>query len=76
MEVTELRDSRRLVTVEVYYKQHHWKQSLWVETIVIDKFIQITGSIRSAKEKLITVVSRMKDDLKKITVAVINKTKT
>lgn len=76
MEVTELRDSRRLVTVEVYYKQHHWKQSLWVETIVVDKVIQITGSIKSVKEKLITVVSRMRDELKKITVMVINKTKT
>lgn len=70
LEVTDLRDSRRLVTVEVFYKNHHWKQSLWIETIVIDKVIQITSSIKSAKEKLITVISRMKDDLKKITVAV------
>ena len=75
LEVTELRDSRRLVTVEVYYKQHRWKQSLWVETIVIDKVLQITSTIRSIKNKMITVVSRLKNDLKSITVSVINKRK-
>lgn len=76
MEVTELRDSRRLVTVEVFYKNHHWKQSMWIETIVIDKVIQITGAVRSVKEKMITVVSRIKDEFKKITVTVINRKKT
>lgn len=76
MEVTELRDSRRLVTVEVFYKNHHWKQSLWVETIVIDKVVQISSSIRSVKEKMITVVTRIRDELKKISVTVINKNKT
>lgn len=76
LEVTELRDSRRLVTVEVFYKNHHWKQSLWVETIVIDKVVQISSSIRSVKEKMITVVTRIRDELKKISVTVINKNKT
>lgn len=52
------------------------KQSLWVETIVIDKVVQISSSIRSVKEKIITVVSRMRDELKKISVTVINKNKT
>ena len=70
LEVTELRDSRRLVTVEVFYKNHHWKQSLWVETIVIDKVVQISSSIRSVKEKMITVVTRIRDELKKITVTI------
>lgn len=76
LEVTELRESRRLVTVEVFYKNHHWKQSLWVETIVIDKVVQISSSIRSVKEKMITVVTRIRDELKKISVTVINKNKT
>jgi hypothetical protein len=76
LEVTELRDSRRLVTVEVFYKNHHWKQSLWVETIVIDKVIQISSSIKSVKDKMITVVSRIRDEFKKITVTVINRKKT
>lgn len=70
LEMTELRDSRRLVTVEVFYKNHHWKQSMWIETIVIDKVIQITGAIKSVKEKMITVVSRMRGELRDIIVKV------
>lgn len=70
LEVTELRDSRRLVTVEVLYKNHSWKQSLWIETIVLDKIIQISTAIRSVREKVIAVVSRMRDEIKKIVVTV------
>lgn len=75
LEVTEIRDSRRLVTVEVFYKTRRWKQSLLVETIVIDKVIQVISTIKSVKERLIAVNSSLITHLKQSARTTINKTK-
>lgn len=68
LETYDIRDSRRLVTVIVHFKDHQWKQSMLIETIVLDKVIQVLSSIRSIVKSTISVIAKVKSEMKGITV--------
>lgn len=70
LEVVDVIDSRRLVTIEVSLNGNRWKQSMWIETIVIDKVVQVLGFFKSATRNLINVVSSMVINKKEIKVSV------
>ena len=68
MEVYDIKDSRKVVTVIVRFRGNEWKQSLLIETIVIDKVIQVLSSIRSAAKSAVQVAVRLRDELRGIIV--------
>ena len=59
LEAVDIYDSRRLVTIEVWFKQHKWTQSIWIDNIVIDKLVNIKGFLRSIHNKIINVSSNI-----------------
>lgn len=70
LEVYDITDSRKVVTVIVRFKGNEWKQSMLIETIVIDKVIQVLSSIRSIVKSATKVVARVRDEIKGIVVTV------
>lgn len=64
----DIADSRKVVTVIVRFKGNEWKQSMPIETIVIDKVIQVLSSIRSIVKSAAKVVARVRDEIKGIVV--------
>lgn len=70
LEVYDIKDSRRVVTVIIHYKQHSWKQSLLVESITIDRVMKVVGQFRSLKRKTIEVAASVRASIKKVVVKV------
>lgn len=70
LEVVDVFDSRRLVTIEVSLSGNSWKQSMWIDTIIIDRLVQVSGLFKYIKRNLISVVSRMVINKKAIEVSV------
>jgi len=68
LEVYDLRDSRRVVTVNIFYKGHSWKQTLLVESITIDRVLKVVGHFRALKQKTIDVIANVKASIRGIVI--------
>lgn len=68
LEVYDLRDSRRVVTVTIIYKNRSWKQTLLVESITIDRVLKVVGHFRSLKQKTIEVIANVKASIRGIVI--------
>ena len=68
LDIVDVFDSRRLVTVQVYYKGNSWKQSIWVDTITLNRVVSIIGTLKTIKQGIITVLSKINRDIKNIKV--------
>jgi len=64
LEVYDLRDSRRVVTVNIFYKGHSWKQTLLVESIPFDSVLKVVGHFRALNQKTIDVIANVKASIR------------
>jgi hypothetical protein len=64
LEVIDVSDSRRLVTVTVHFRGHSWKSSLWIETIILNKVSMAIRTVSVISKEAIRVIVRMKSKIR------------
>lgn len=69
LEVIDVSDSRRLVTVTVHFRGHSWKSSLWIETIILNRVSMAIKTISVISKEAIRVIVRMKSKIRNIIVS-------
>lgn len=73
LEVYDISDSRRLVTVTIFYKDKSWKQTMLIESISIDRVLKVIGSVKSAVKKSIQVIAKVTATITRVTAFARNK---
>jgi hypothetical protein len=66
----DTKDSRRQVIVSVRFKNYTWRQSLMIETIVLDRLEVIISKIRVIPKETIRVMVSLKQTIKDMFVRV------